>query len=78
MGVLIHKIEKILKKRGGKKEKKYILPFSKRKDWTASFELTQSVEQSNEGFRTIFDFKIGQQTKKFTPKWHICCLINGW
>ena len=36
------------------------------------------VEQSLEGFRTVFVLKIGQQTKKSTPKWRKGCLKNGW
>ena len=39
--------------------------------------MPQLVEQSLEDFITVFVFKIGQQTKKSTPKWHIGCLKNG-
>ena len=29
-------------------------------------------------FSTFFRKKIGPKTKKITPKWHICPLVNGW
>ena len=31
-----------------------------------------------DAFKTILNKKIGPQTKKFTPMWHICLLVNGW
>ena len=39
--------------------------------------MPQLVEQSLEDFKTVFVLKIGQQTKKSTPKWRIGCLKNG-
>ena len=65
-------------KKGGEKERKTtFFLFYKRKDLTFSFEIPYSPGKSNDGFRTIFVFKIRQQTKKSIPIWHICCLKNG-
>ena len=35
------------------------------------FEITLSFRTLYKGFRTIFVFKFGPKTKKFTPKWQI-------
>ena len=76
---LTYKIEEIFEKRGVKIEKNHIFYFFyKRKVLIFSFEIPPLVEQSLEGFRTVFVLKIGQQTKKSTPKWRKGCLKNGW
>ena len=65
-------------KKGGEKERKTtFFLFLKRKDFTSSSEIPLSLWPSYDGFRTIFDFKIGQQTTKSMPIWHISCLKNG-
>ena len=75
---LTYKIEEIFEKRGVKIEKNHIFYFFyKRKVLIFSFEIPPLVEQSLEGFRTVFVLKIGQQTKKSTPKWRKGCLKNG-
>ena len=35
------------------------------------FEITPSIRKLYKDFKTIFVFKFGPKTKKFTPKWQI-------
>ena len=56
MGVLIHKIEKILKKRGGKKEKKYIFSFFKKKGLDCFFWTHPVCWAIQWGFQDYFWF----------------------
>ena len=48
------------------------------------FEITPSIRKLYKDFKTIFVFKFGPKTKKFTPKWQIPlfekrvkCLVDG-
>ena len=48
-----------------------------KRETNLTFETRHWVAKSINVFETIFKKKIGRQTKKITPKWHICLLVNG-
>ena len=48
-----------------------------KRETNLTVETRHWVAKSINVFKTIFKKKFGRQTKKITPKWHICLLVNG-
>ena len=44
----------------------------------SNFDTRHWVAKSINVLKTIFKKKLRSKTKKITPKWRICLLVNGW